>query len=136
MSYSCFQTNVLAKFVDTMCIFLYTHSILCVIALNITIRASSSDIGGKYTRHHDAAVHTAKLSGCALKQGSKTHSSLRQSNLQRQNDAALRSCRIRAVEHRKCAAGLTDAHPGFQDCILLHYTRIENVHKVSYFCYV
>jgi len=25
-SYSCFQTNVLAKFVDTMCIFFYTHT--------------------------------------------------------------------------------------------------------------
>ena len=31
----------------------------------------------------------AKISDCALKQGSKTHSSLRQSNLQLQNDAAL-----------------------------------------------
>jgi len=29
---------------------------------------------------------TAKISGCALKQGSKTHSSLRQSNLQLQNE--------------------------------------------------
>jgi len=40
------------------------------------------------------------------------------------------SCRIRAVEHRKCAAGLSDAHPGLQDRILLNYTRIENAHKV------
>jgi len=39
------------------------------------------------------------------------------------------SCRIRAVEHRKCAAGLSDAHPGLQDRILLNYTRIENAHK-------
>jgi len=38
--------------------------------------------------------------------------------------------RIRAVEHRKCAAGLTDAHPGLQDPILQNYTRIENAHKV------
>ena len=42
---------------------------------------------------------TAKISGCALKQGSETHSSLRQSNLQLQNQAALRSRQIRAVEH-------------------------------------
>ena len=55
---------------------------------------------------------TAKISGCALKQGSKTHSSLRQSNLQLQNQAAQMSCRIRAVEHRKCAAGLAVALPG------------------------
>jgi len=34
---------------------------------------------------------TANISGCVLKQGSKTHSSLRQSNLQRQNEAALMS---------------------------------------------
>ena len=40
------------------------------------------------------------------------------------------SCRIRAVEHRKCAAGLSDAHPGLQDLILLNYTRLENTHKV------
>ena len=42
---------------------------------------------------------TAEISGCALKQGSETHSSLRQSNLQLQNEAALRSRQIRAVGH-------------------------------------
>ena len=40
------------------------------------------------------------------------------------------SCRIRAVEHRKCAAVLADAHPGLQNRILLNHTRIENAHKV------
>jgi len=79
-------------------------------------------------------------SGCALKQGSKRHSSIRQSNLQLKNEAALMSCRIRAVEQRKCATGLTDAHPSLQDGILLNYTRIENAHKVRKktfdFCYV
>jgi len=40
------------------------------------------------------------------------------------------SCRIRAVEHRKCAAGLSSTHPGLQDRILVNYTRIENTHKV------
>jgi len=40
---------------------------------------------------------TAKISGCALKQGSKTHSSLRQNNLQLQNEATLMSRRIRAT---------------------------------------
>ena len=54
---------------------------------------------------------TAEISGCALKQGSKTHSSLRQSNLQLQHEASLMSCRIRVVEHEKCAAGLAGAHP-------------------------
>jgi len=48
---------------------------------------------------------TAKISDCALKERSKTCSSLRQSNLQQQNQAAPMSRRIRAVEHRRCAAG-------------------------------
>jgi len=73
---------------------------------------------------------SAKISGCTLKQGSKTYSSLRQSNLQLQNQAALMSCRIRAVEHWKCVAGPDGAHPGLQDRILINYTRIENVHEV------
>ena len=73
---------------------------------------------------------TAKISGWALKQGTKTHSSMLQSNLQQQNEAALMSCQIRAVKHTKCAAGLADAYPGLQDRILLNYTRIENAHKL------
>jgi len=64
-------------------------------------------IGGKYTQPYDTAVHNCKNIICALKHGSKTHSSLRQSKLQLQNQAALMSRRIRAVEHRKSAAGLT-----------------------------
>jgi len=40
------------------------------------------------------------------------------------------SCRIRAVEHRKSAAGLAGAHPGLKDRTLLNYTRVENAHKV------
>jgi len=40
------------------------------------------------------------------------------------------SCRIRAVEHRKCAAGLAGPRSGLQDRILLNYTRIERAHKV------
>jgi len=43
---------------------------------------------------------TAKISGCVLKQGSKTHSLLRQSNFQRQNEAALMSCQMQAVKHK------------------------------------
>jgi len=40
------------------------------------------------------------------------------------------SCRIRAVEHRKGAARLTDAQPRLKDRILLNCTSIENAHKV------
>jgi len=42
---------------------------------------------------------TAKISGCALKQWSERHSSLRQRNLQLQTQAALRSRQVREVEH-------------------------------------
>ena len=66
----------------------------------------------------------AKTSGCILKQGSETHSSLRQSNLQLQNEAALRSRQIRAVEHLRCAAGLAGADPGLRDRVLLNCTGI------------
>jgi len=64
-----------------------------------------------------------------LKQSNKTHLSQRQSNLQLQNQAALMSCRIRALEHR-CAAGLACTYSGLQDRISLNYTRIENAHTV------
>jgi len=54
---------------------------------------------------------------------------MHQRSLQLQNGAALMPCRIRAFQHRKCAAGVAGAHPGLQHRILLNYTRIENVHK-------
>jgi len=60
---------------------------------------------------------------------------MRQSNLQRKNEAALTSRRIQAVEHR-CAARLAGAHPSLKDRSLLNYTRIENVHRVRNQCFV
>jgi len=68
------------------------------------------------------------MSGCVLKQGSKTNSSLRQRNLQLQNEAALASCLMRAVEHRKSAVGLAGAHPGLLDW--LFYAKF---HKFGFF---
>jgi len=126
-----FTNNVLTKFVDTICIFFYTHSPYFVSHCTeyklsaLQVRISEENKINATTQQ----FITAKISGCALKQGSKTHSSLRQSNLQLQNEAALMSCRIRAVECRKCAPGLAGAHPGLQDRILLS-TRIENAYKV------
>ena len=61
-----------------------------------TISAPSKDNGGKYTQRYDTAVQNCKISGCVLKQGSKTHSSRRQSNLQLKNQAARMSSRIRS----------------------------------------
>jgi len=58
---------------------------------------------------------TAKISACALKQGSTTHSSIRRGNLQRKNGATLMSCRIHAVEHRVNAGVLAGAHPGLKN---------------------
>ena len=72
---------------------------------------------------------TPKILGCALKQGSKTHSSTRKRNLPLQIEVTLMSWPIRAVDHR-CAAGLSGAYPGMQDRILLNHARIENAHNV------
>jgi len=131
-SYLCFQTNVLAKFVDIIGVFFYTHSpyFMChcteykLPALQVVI-SEENKLNATTLR-----FVTAKISGCVLKQGSKTHSSVRQSNLQRRNHAALKSCRIRAIEHRKCTAGLAGVNSGLQHRILLNYTRIESTHKV------
>ena len=83
-SYSCFQTNVLAKFVDIIYIFFYIHtpysSCHCTEykLLALQVRISEQNALNATTQQ----FITAKISGCALKQGSETHSSLRQSNLQ------------------------------------------------------
>jgi len=74
---------------------------------------------------------TAKITGCALKQGNETRSSLRQSNLQLQNQAALRSRQIWAVENWRWAVGLVGAHHGLLDRILLK--RIKYARKCLFF---
>jgi len=129
-----FQTNVLAKFVDIICIFFYVHSthFMCHCTkyklLALQVRMSEENKLNATTQQYI----TAKIPGCALKQGSKTHSSLINASeqFQLQNEAALMSCRIRAVEYGKRAAGLAGAHPDLQDRILLNCTKIENAHKV------
>jgi len=142
-SQSYFQTNVLAKFVDLICIFSYIHSPYfmghCTEYMLPALQVMLSE-ENKLNATTQQFI-SAKISGCALNQGSKTHSSMRQCNLQLQNETALMSCPIRAVEYRRCAAGLGGAHAGVQDRILLNYTRIENAHEVRkktfvFFCYV
>jgi len=97
-----------------MCTFVCTHSPLFLCHwTDYTLSALQVRMLGEHTLNATTQQFiTAKTSGCALKQGRKTHSSLRQCNLQLQIEAALVSCRIRAMEHRKCAAGLSGAHPG------------------------
>ena len=107
-SYSCFQTNVLAKCVNTICIFVCARSLYFMCnCTEYNYQRSKLRYRRKInsTLRHSNSI-TAKLSGCTLKQGRKIHSSLRQSNLQRKYQAALMSYRIRAVEHEKCASGL------------------------------
>jgi len=131
-SYLCFQTNVFAKFVDPICIFFYMHS-PCFMCHCTGYKLSVLQVTISEENKLNATTQQfiiAKISGCALKQGSKPHSSPHQSNLQLQNQAALMFCWIRAVEHRKYAAVLSNAHPGMQDRILLNYKRIENAHRV------
>ena len=130
-SYARFQTNVLAKFVDIIYIFFYTHSLIFCQGTEYKLSALQVRISEKNTINSTTQQFiTAKILGCELKQRNKTNSSLSQSNLQLQKQAAMMSRQIRAVEHRKCAAGLVGAHPGLQDQILLTHTRIENAHEV------
>jgi len=63
---------------------------LCVIVLNIHYQHSRLGYRRKINNATTQQFKIAKISGCALKLGSKTRSSLRQSNLQLQNQAALR----------------------------------------------
>jgi len=92
-SCTCFQTNVLAKFVDIICTFFYIHTSYFMCHCTeyklwaLQVRLSEKNNINATTQQ----FITAKISGCALKQGSETHSSLRQSNLQLQNQAGLRS---------------------------------------------
>ena len=92
-SFSCFQTNVLAKFVDIICIFFYIHSPYYICrCTEYEQSALQVRISGKNKLNATTQQFiTANITGWALKQENETHSSLRQSNLQLQNQAALRS---------------------------------------------
>ena len=115
------------------CIFFYIHSpyIMCRCTeyelSALQVRLSEKNKLNATTQQ----FIIAKITGCALKQGNETHSSLHQSNWQLQNQATLRSRQIRAVEHWRCAAGLAGAHLGLQDRILLK--RIKYAKK---FCFL
>ena len=86
-----FQTNLLATFVD-MYIFLHPLPLFYVslhwistTVLAFKVRISKVNALNATTQQ----FITAKISGCALKQGSKTYSPMRQRNLQLQNETAL-----------------------------------------------
>ena len=71
---------------------------------------------------------TAKISGNALKQGSRTHSVLRQRSSQLQKYKAARMSRRVAIDQKIC--GWDGEHPRLTVWNLLNYTRIENAHEV------
>jgi len=77
---------------------------------------------------------TAKISGNALKQGSGTHSVLRQRNSQRRKYKVARMSRRIAVDQKVCR--WDGGHTGLTVRNLLHCTRIENkadARKFSFF---
>jgi len=86
-SYLRLQTNVLAKFVDITCILFYTHFpyLLChgnehkLSALQVRRPEQNTAFNAKTER-----FMTAKISGNALKPGSRTHSVSRQRSSQLQ----------------------------------------------------
>ena len=121
-SYSCFQTNVLAKFVDIICIFFYTPypSFMCH-CTEYTLSALQVWISEENELSAATQEYISAKFWLRVEKRVKIYSSMRQSNLQLQNEAALMSRQIRAVEYR-CAAGLAGAHPVFQDRNLLNYT--------------
>ena len=101
-SYSWFPSNVLAKFVDITCVFFYIHSPSCMCDCT-EYKLSALEARLSEENKFDATTQqfiTAKPTGCTLQQGSKTHSSMRQSNLERQIEAALMPCRKWAVGRR------------------------------------
>ena len=75
---------------------------------------------------------TAKISDCVLKQWRKTLINASE-QFQLQSEAALISCRIRAVEHRKCAAGLADAHPSVKRNSYSHFASQSREIKFGYY---
>ena len=127
-SFPCFQTNVLAMFLDII-MHIFLHPLPYFMWHCTEYKLSAVQVRLSEENKLNATTQqliTAKISGCALIQGSETRPSLRQSNLQLQNEAALRSRQI----HWRCVAGLAGADPGLRDRILLNYTWIENAHKV------
>ena len=128
-----FPNQLFGGVVDIICIFFYTYSpyFMCHCTeyklSTLQVRISQENKLNATTQQ----FITAKISGCTLKQGSNAHSSLRQSNFQLQNKAALMSCRMRAVEHR-CSA-LACAHPGLHDQILLQWEEKQEI-KQSLSC--
>ena len=130
----CFQTKVLAKFVYIIWYAYFFTSTPLILCRCTEYKLSAVQVRLSEKNKLNATTQqfiTAKISGCALKQGSETYSSLRQSNLQLQNEAAVRSRQMRAVEHWMCAAGLAVAHPSLQDRILLK--QIKYARKCLFF---
>jgi len=113
-SYSSFPTNFLAKFVDILCMLFYTHSpyFMCHCTeyklSTLQVRISEENKLNATTQQ----FITAKISGWALKQGSKTHSSPRQSNLQLHlvvyEQSSIKSVRLDWLAHTPVSSEISD----------------------------
>ena len=134
-SYSCFQSNVLAKFFDIISIFFYIHSPYFMCHCNeykllaLQVRIPEQNILNATTQQ----FITAKIPGCALKQGVKhTHQCVRAICNYKMRLRLIRLCFVKYEQSskEKVRAGLFDPHPSLPDRILLNYTRNEKVHKV------
>jgi len=115
--YSRLQTGVLAKVVHTTCILFYTHSpvsllvvVPCVIVMNINYKPLQVRRPEQKTALNAKTEQftTGKISGNALKQWSRTNSTLRHGSSQLQKHQAARMSRRIAVEQRRYAVGMAD----------------------------
>jgi len=119
----------------------YIHSPYFILSLHYKLSALQVRPSEKSKLNASTQLFiTAKISGCALKQGYKTHSSMRHSNLQLQNEAAPMSCRIPAVEHRMRALDWLAHAPvcKITSCYITQELRmcIKYTSKLSIFCYL
>jgi len=80
----------------------------CVTVMKINYQISKLGDRSKTQHLTLEQLITAKISGNALKQESRTHSRLRQCSLQLQKQQALRLSRRIAVEQRRYAAVMAD----------------------------
>jgi len=69
-SFPCFQTNVLAKFVDIVCIFFYIHSPWYIRrCTEYELSALQVRLSAKKTQRYDTAVHNCKNNRLRVKTG-------------------------------------------------------------------
>jgi len=118
-SFPCFQTNILAKFVDTIC----TLVLFCMHSLYYICHCTEYKLSALQVRILEENTLnattqqfiTAKISDCSLKQGSKTQPTTEQFRTAKTGCANVSS----NTSSRAQVCGWNGAHPGLQDRILI-----------------